>query len=175
MSVAIVQGSSGALGLGLTRHILSHTSLKVYALTHRKSADLQTRITQDLDVPRDRFEVLEGVDVMQEDSLAAAAETVRGREGKSAVRLIACLAGVVRDPSSSICAFPSDALGRIAECGEIVGCCGREHGTRCVPDKHPRPSAHLQAFRPAHPLAKGFRRSSRDVERQGRPGERPGA
>jgi NAD(P)-dependent dehydrogenase (short-subunit alcohol dehydrogenase family) len=96
MSVAIIQGSSGAQGFALTKHLLSHTSLKVYALTHRKSA---SELIERLGGASDRLTVLEGVDVQEERGLETAAETVKGREGKASVRLVACLAGIVRDSS----------------------------------------------------------------------------
>jgi len=97
MSVAVVQGSSGGLGLALTKHLLAHTSLKVYALTHRSSRDLQEKLA---DVPggSNRLSVLGEVDVREERSLEDAGKTVLEREGKGSVRLIACLAGIVSWP-----------------------------------------------------------------------------
>ena len=92
MSVAVVQGGSGGLGLALTKHLLAHTSLKVYALTHRPAKDL----TEKFDAP-DRLTVLGDVDVREERGLEDAASTISAREGKDSVRLIACLAGIVRD------------------------------------------------------------------------------
>lgn len=89
MSVAIVQGASGGQGLALTAHLLKHTSLKVYALTHGKGERLQ-----DLG-KSDRLTVLPGVDIKEERDMEDAAKTVKEREGKAAVRLIACMAGIV--------------------------------------------------------------------------------
>jgi NAD(P)-dependent dehydrogenase (short-subunit alcohol dehydrogenase family) len=94
MSVAIVQGSSGGLGLALTKHLLAHTSLKVYALTHRPSRDLKEKLT-DQPGSADRLSVLGDVDVREERTLEDVAKTVLEREGKGSVRLIACLAGIV--------------------------------------------------------------------------------
>lgn len=92
MSVAIVQGSSGGLGAALAKHLLTNTSLKVYALTHRSSSK---ELKEQLGGASDRLTVLEGIDVKEEESLHKAAEAVKGREGKGSVRLVACLAGVV--------------------------------------------------------------------------------
>jgi NAD(P)-dependent dehydrogenase (short-subunit alcohol dehydrogenase family) len=91
MSVAVVQGGSGGLGLALTKHLLAHTSLKVYALTHRSAKDLAEKFNDE-----DRLTVLGDVDVREETGLEQAAKTVSSREGKDSVRLIACLAGIVR-------------------------------------------------------------------------------
>lgn len=97
MSVAIIQGSSGALGLALTRHMLQNTRLKVYALTHASSS---TTLTEQLgSTSQDRLTVLSNVDVREEESLVDAAKTVGEREGKGSVRLVACLAGIVSTPS----------------------------------------------------------------------------
>jgi NAD(P)-dependent dehydrogenase (short-subunit alcohol dehydrogenase family) len=96
MSIAVIQGASGGLGLGLTRHILAHTSLKVYALTHSASSDLQDKILEN--APQgvsERLTVLERIDVREERGLEDASKTVQEREGKGSVRLIACLAGIV--------------------------------------------------------------------------------
>ena len=93
MSVAVIQGASGGLGLALTRRVLAHTSLKVYALTHRQSL---TDLTDQLGGESERLTVLDGVDVQNEASLESAAGVVKSREGKGSVRLVACLAGVVR-------------------------------------------------------------------------------
>ena len=96
MSVAVVQGSSGGLGLALTRHLLARTSLKVYALTHRKSSDLKDKILQNApsDVS-DRLNVVGDVDVREERGLEDTAKQIKDREGKGSVRLVACLAGIV--------------------------------------------------------------------------------
>ena len=93
MSVAVIQGASGGVGLALTKHLLSATSLKVYALTHGKSS---SELIDRLGGESDRLTVLDGVDVQEERSLEAAASTVRQREGSGNVRLVACLAGTVR-------------------------------------------------------------------------------
>ncbi len=92
MSVAIVQGAGGGLGTAFTKHLLSHTSLKVYALTHRQSA---SELSEHLGGKSDNLTVLDGVNVQDEGSLEKAAETVNQREGKRSVRLVTCLAGVV--------------------------------------------------------------------------------
>ena len=98
MSVAVIQGASGGLGLALAKRLLTHTSLKVYALTHRQShADLTERLGGE----SERLTVLDGVDVQDETSLESAAGVVKSREGKGSVRLVACLAGVVRSPQCS--------------------------------------------------------------------------
>jgi NAD(P)-dependent dehydrogenase (short-subunit alcohol dehydrogenase family) len=98
MSIAVIQGASGGLGLNLAAHILRHTSLKVYALTHQSSTtDLQRHLEQSSDSNlKDRLTVLGGIDNTQEESLAKASKTLEEREGKASVRLIACLAGIVR-------------------------------------------------------------------------------
>lgn len=97
MSIAVIQGASGGLGLNLAAHILRHTSLKVYALTHQSSTtDLQRHLEQSSDSNlKDRLTVLGGIDNTQEDSLSKASKTLEEREGKASVRLIACLAGIV--------------------------------------------------------------------------------
>ncbi|KAK8861517.1 hypothetical protein IAR55_002338 [Kwoniella newhampshirensis] len=101
MSVAIVQGSSSGLGLALTRHILRNTNLTVYALTHQSSStNVRDRITSNLDKGKERLTVLSEIDVREERGLEKAAETVRHREGKGCVRLVACLAGVLHPEKS---------------------------------------------------------------------------
>jgi len=97
MSVAVIQGASGGLGLNLASHILRHTSMKVYALTHQSSTtDLQRHLEESSDSSvKDRLTVLGGVDNTQEDALSKAAKTLEEREGKASIRLIACLAGIV--------------------------------------------------------------------------------
>jgi len=96
MSIAVIQGASGGLGLGLASHILRHTSMKVYALTHQSSTtDLQRHLEQAGDGAKDRLSVIGGVDLTQEESLAGVAKTLQEREGKASIRLIACLAGIV--------------------------------------------------------------------------------
>jgi NAD(P)-dependent dehydrogenase (short-subunit alcohol dehydrogenase family) len=93
MSVAVVQGCSGALGSALTRHILKNTSLKVYGLTHRADVEnLRERLGGSNH--GDRLTVIEGVDLKGEDGLERASKTINEREGKN-VRLVACLAGIV--------------------------------------------------------------------------------
>ena len=92
MSIAVVQGASGGLGAALTKHLLSSTSFKVYALTHRQSAK---ELSERIGGSTDRLTVLEGVDVQEEGSLEKAARTVKEQEGKASVRLVACLAGMV--------------------------------------------------------------------------------
>jgi len=99
MSVAVVQGASGGLGFALTRHILQHTSLKVYALTHQSPPDdLHSRISEGPE--RDRLVVLDQIDVRQERGLEDAARTIGEREGRGSVRLIACLAGILHPEKS---------------------------------------------------------------------------
>lgn len=91
MSTAVVQGSSGGLGIAFTRHLLKNTSLKVYALTRSSAQQLEER----LGGKHDRLTVLDGVDVREEDAIEKAAGRVKERERKSDVRLLACFAGVV--------------------------------------------------------------------------------
>ena len=96
MSIAVIQGASGGLGLNLASHILRHTSLKVYALTHQGSTtDLERHLEQAAGNHQDRLTVLGGIDNTQEESLSKAANTLEEREGKASVRLIACLACIV--------------------------------------------------------------------------------
>ncbi|CAD6576038.1 MAG: hypothetical protein TREMPRED_001564 [Tremellales sp. Tagirdzhanova-0007] len=118
MSVAVIQGASGGLGLALTRRVLAHTSLKVYALTHRQSL---TDLTDQLGGESERLTVLDGVDVQNEASLESAAGVVKSREGKGSVRLVACLAGVLHpekslsalDPSTALSSFAINSLGHL--------------------------------------------------------------
>lgn len=96
MSVAVIQGASGGLGLNLTRHILANTSLKVYALTHRASSDVQERILANAPSGiSERLSVVGEVDVREENGLEKVAGTIKQRDGKGSVRLVACLAGIV--------------------------------------------------------------------------------
>jgi NAD(P)-dependent dehydrogenase (short-subunit alcohol dehydrogenase family) len=102
MSIAVIQGASGGLGLNLAAHILRHTSMKVYALTHQNSTtDLERHLEQSSESNqiKDRLTVLGGIDNTQEDTLSKASKTIEEREGKASVRLIACLAGIVGPPS----------------------------------------------------------------------------
>ena len=101
MSTAIVQGASGGLGSALAAHLLKTTSLKVYALTSRSASDLQTKLSEGVEGAKERLTVIGDVDVTQEDSLARAADQVRGETGEHDVRLIACLAGIV----SLVCTY----------------------------------------------------------------------
>lgn len=102
MSVAVIQGASGALGQALARNLLSSTSLKVYALTHRKGNDLHQVLSEGSAGASDRLSVLDGVDVREEDTLDRAASTISEREGKGNVRLVACLAGIVRAKQATL-------------------------------------------------------------------------
>lgn len=107
MSAAIIQGASGGLGRGLAAHILRNTSLKVYALTHQSSTtDLQRHLEQEGKDAKDRLAVIGDIDLAHEDGLEKAAKTVEDREGKASVRLIACLAGIVRCIRLSPCLPP---------------------------------------------------------------------
>jgi NAD(P)-dependent dehydrogenase (short-subunit alcohol dehydrogenase family) len=105
MSIAVIQGASGGLGLNLASHILRHTSLKVYALTHQGSTtDLERHLEQAGGSNiKDRLTVLAGIDNTQEESLGKAAKVLEEREGKASVRLIACLAGIVCHFPKAIC------------------------------------------------------------------------
>ncbi|RXK41322.1 hypothetical protein M231_01472 [Tremella mesenterica] len=105
MSVAIVQGSAGGLGLALTTHLLRHTSLKVYALTHGSASDLESKLSH---LPAERVKVIGKVDVTEESSLQKAAEQVREETGANQVRLIACLAGILQ-PEKSLSAIDIDS------------------------------------------------------------------
>jgi NAD(P)-dependent dehydrogenase (short-subunit alcohol dehydrogenase family) len=101
MSVAIIQGASGGQGLALASHLLRHTGLRVYALTHGKAKVLEEKLVSESGEGKgsgsgERLSVLGGVDIREEDGLEKAAKTVREREGKSSVRLVACMAGIVR-------------------------------------------------------------------------------
>ncbi|WVF66970.1 hypothetical protein IAT40_001713 [Kwoniella sp. CBS 6097] len=126
MSVAVIQGASGALGLALSRHILQHTNLKVYALTHKSTSaenELFANICGDLDPSkgRDRLAVFGDVDVREEAGLERAASIVAEREGKAQVRLIACMAGILHtekslsaiDPTTALAQFQINALGHL--------------------------------------------------------------
>ena len=93
MSVAIIQGASGGQGLALAGHILKNTGLKVYALTHGKGEAIKDLGSSD------RLTVIPGVNVKEERAMEDAARMVKEREGKAAVRLIACMAGIVRHAS----------------------------------------------------------------------------
>ncbi|ORX33647.1 hypothetical protein BD324DRAFT_666222 [Kockovaella imperatae] len=96
MSTAVIQGSSGGLGFALTQHVLKHTSLNVFALTHRSAKELQERLGH-----HERLTVLDRVDIRDEGTLEKAASTVRERQGNDSVRLIACFAGVL-EPEKSL-------------------------------------------------------------------------
>jgi NAD(P)-dependent dehydrogenase (short-subunit alcohol dehydrogenase family) len=93
MSVAIIQGASGGQALALTSHILRNTGMRVYALTHGKGSGIQDHLG-DL-AKGDRLTVINGVDLKEERGLEDAAKMVKEREGKAAVRLVACFAGIV--------------------------------------------------------------------------------
>ncbi|WVQ94645.1 hypothetical protein IAU59_001725 [Kwoniella sp. CBS 9459] len=125
MSVAVIQGASGALGLALSRHILRHTNLKVYALTHKPTStekELTEKISEaSRGTELNRLSVLGGVDVREEGGLERAASVVRDRQGKDQVRLIACMAGILHtekslsaiDPSTALAQFQINALGHL--------------------------------------------------------------
>ncbi|WWD16574.1 hypothetical protein CI109_101002 [Kwoniella shandongensis] len=122
MSVAIVQGCSSGLGLALTQHILRHTNLTVYALTHQStSSEFRDRIAVNVGKGKERLTVLSGVDVREERGLEKAAETVKEREGKGSVRLVACLAGVLHaekslgaiDLETALSTFQINTLGHL--------------------------------------------------------------
>ncbi|OCF32270.1 rossman fold oxidoreductase [Kwoniella heveanensis BCC8398] len=130
MSVAVIQGASGALGLALSRHILRHTNLKVYALTHKPTStenELSEKISEGADVSNskekihDRLSVLGDVDVREERGLERAATIVKEREGNDRVRLIACMAGILHtekslsaiDPSTALSQFQINTLGHL--------------------------------------------------------------
>jgi NAD(P)-dependent dehydrogenase (short-subunit alcohol dehydrogenase family) len=102
MSVAIIQGASGGQGLALASHLLRHTGLRVYALSRGKAKVLEEKLAAESGEGTgsrsggERLSVIGGVDIREEDGLQKAAKTVREREGKSSVRLVACMAGIVR-------------------------------------------------------------------------------
>jgi NAD(P)-dependent dehydrogenase (short-subunit alcohol dehydrogenase family) len=93
MSVAIIQGASGGQGIALTSYILRHTGMKVYALTHGQGSAIKDHAGEL--AKGDRLTVIDGVDLKEERGLEDAAKMVKEREGKAAVRLIACFAGIV--------------------------------------------------------------------------------
>jgi NAD(P)-dependent dehydrogenase (short-subunit alcohol dehydrogenase family) len=96
MSVAVVQGVSGGIGLPFAQHILRHTSLKVYALTHRTgSREIEEQLHAITKDAKDRVAVLSGIDTRDERTLESVAHTVKSREGNGSIRLVACLAGIV--------------------------------------------------------------------------------
>ncbi|WWC68730.1 uncharacterized protein I206_102664 [Kwoniella pini CBS 10737] len=126
MSVAVIQGASGSLGLALARHILQNTGLTVYALTHRpdsKVSDITDRILEGIsdDAGKERLTVVDDVDIRNEKGLSKAAKLVEQREGADRIRLIACMAGVLHpekslsaiDLSKSIDQFQINTLGHL--------------------------------------------------------------
>ncbi|WVW80058.1 hypothetical protein I302_102031 [Kwoniella bestiolae CBS 10118] len=126
MSIAIIQGSSGALGSALTRHILRYTNLSVYALTHRPKSDVDELSAKLLEGDikgkgKERLSVVGDVDIRREEGLTRAAELVKGREGGGRVRLIACMAGILHpekslssiDPSLALEQFQINTLGHL--------------------------------------------------------------
>ncbi|WVR03887.1 hypothetical protein IAU60_000886 [Kwoniella sp. DSM 27419] len=104
MSVAVIQGASGGLGRSLAAHILRHTNLKVYALTHRSQSsesDLRGAIGDQLgEQAKSRLSVMGEVDVRDEQGLENAAKQVKEREGAGTVRLIASMAGILHPEKS---------------------------------------------------------------------------
>ncbi len=111
MSVAVIQGSSGGLGLALTRHVLARTNLKVYALTSRRSGDLKDKILENAPSGvSDRLTVIGDVDVREERGVEDASKTIKAREGKGSIRLVACLAGIVRSSVPLSLSTPSSHL-----------------------------------------------------------------
>ncbi|KAJ9125414.1 hypothetical protein QFC22_000374 [Naganishia vaughanmartiniae] len=102
MSIAVVQGATGGLGLPLTRYILKHTSLSVVALTSKTSSRIQDDILSDIeggfsDAMRKRLTVVPNVDLLKEQSVEAAARQI---EGEKALRLLVCLAGELHPEKS---------------------------------------------------------------------------
>lgn len=99
MSVAVIQGASGGLGLALTRYILRYTGLTVYALTHQASSRgvRESLLSEAPNIKHDseRLTVISNVDVREEDGLRRGAEMIRSKEGSGSVRVIVCLAGIV--------------------------------------------------------------------------------
>ncbi|WVO13256.1 hypothetical protein L204_100869 [Cryptococcus depauperatus] len=125
MSVAIIQGASGGLGVALTRHFLQHTNLKIYALTHQAASSQLVDVASPGTRPgrsiNDRLTVVEKVDVREESGLERAAEMVKSREGNGVVRAIVCLAGVLHpekslsaiNPKEALTSFQINALGQL--------------------------------------------------------------
>ncbi|ODN76742.1 hypothetical protein, variant [Cryptococcus amylolentus CBS 6039] len=120
MSVAVIQGASGGLGASLTRHILRHTNLSVYALTQQPSSSrLKDTILDSLPSGErgkgklstsERLTVVDSVDVREEDGLERAKGLVKEREGEESVRLVVCLAGILRAEKSLAGINLQDAL-----------------------------------------------------------------
>ncbi|ODN97411.1 rossman fold oxidoreductase [Cryptococcus wingfieldii CBS 7118] len=120
MSVAVVQGASGGLGASLTRHILRHTNLSVYALTQQPSASrLEDTILDFLPSgvgdkgklsTSERLTVVDSVDIREEDGLERAKGLVKEREGEGSVRLVVCLAGILKAEKSLAGINLQDAL-----------------------------------------------------------------
>ncbi|WVQ74555.1 hypothetical protein IAR50_004156 [Cryptococcus sp. DSM 104548] len=131
MSVAVIQGASGGLGASLTRHILRHTNLSVYALTHQpSSAKLKDTILDSLPSGErgkgrmstlERLTVVDNVDVREEDGLERAGGLVKEREGGGSVRLVVCLAGILKaekslaaiDLQGALASFQINTLGQL--------------------------------------------------------------
>lgn len=104
MSIAVIQGVSGGIGLPLAQHILKNTSLKLYALTHKSSTrEIEEQLHSIGGGARDRVTVLGNVDLREEGEIEKAAEIIKEREGKGSVRLVSCLAGIV---SIHLCFLP---------------------------------------------------------------------
>ncbi|WWC87783.1 uncharacterized protein L201_002675 [Kwoniella dendrophila CBS 6074] len=125
MSVAIIQGASGSIGFALAQHILRHTNLSVYALTHQpksQETELSERIFQGSNIKdKERLSVLGEIDISEERGLQDAAKLVEEREGKDKVRLITCMAGILHaekslssiDPSKALRQFQINTLGHL--------------------------------------------------------------
>ena len=175
MSVAIIQGTTGGLGLVLTRHILSNTSLKVYALTHKQSSQ---ELIDKLGGKSDRLTILDGVNLKEEGSLQSAAETVKGREGSASVRLVACLAGIVRTDKHCSHSWRLETTWTdgfvIAKTGEIASSDRPSDGLRQLRNQHPRSFTHLQTLCPPHPIKERVQRSPGKMVRIERSGEGSG-
>ncbi|OXG15019.1 rossman fold oxidoreductase [Cryptococcus neoformans Ze90-1] len=125
MSVAVIQGASGGLGLALTRYILRYTGLTVYALTHQASSRgvRESLLSEAPNIKHDseRLTVISNVDVREEDGLRRGAEMIRSKEGSGSVRVIVCLAGILKSEKSlsainlhdALSSFQINALGQL--------------------------------------------------------------
>ncbi|OXC58741.1 rossman fold oxidoreductase [Cryptococcus neoformans MW-RSA852] len=125
MSVAVIQGASGGLGQALTRYILRYTGLTVYALTHQASSQgvRESLLSEAPNIKHDseRLTVISNVDVREEDGLRRGAEMIRSKEGSGSVRVIVCLAGILKAEKSlsainlhdALSSFQINALGQL--------------------------------------------------------------
>ncbi|GAA94372.1 uncharacterized protein L969DRAFT_52955 [Mixia osmundae IAM 14324] len=112
--VAVIQGSSRGLGLAFSRHLLNNTRLHVVG-TSRDPEKARHAILKDGDKSLEKRLTTLELDVLNEGTISAAAESVKSSQGAECLRLLINVSGILDKPEKSIMKLDADTLRRTFE------------------------------------------------------------